>query len=160
MLEYFRIRPHYHGLPAMSCLLDRLKVKRLKGSLNSKKCTNRSLSSSLQEIHFIRNKHIQIEHNRIKHPNWQEATNWLFISVNARHPRTNPAPKQDSNLGMSDCESDALTTWPCCLPTVKRAEWLRPGYWIATLGSSFKSCSGHYYWPHGLKLILPCLADC
>ena len=79
----------------MSCLLDRLKVKRLKGSFNSKKCTYRSLSSSLQEIHFIRNKDIQIEHNRIKHPNWQEVTNWLFISVNARQPRTNPAPKQD-----------------------------------------------------------------
>ena len=32
---------------------------------NSEKCTYRSLSSSLQEIHFIRNKHIQIERNRI-----------------------------------------------------------------------------------------------
>ena len=40
---------------------------------NSEKCTYRGLSSSLQEIHFIRNKHIQIEHNRIKHLNWEEA---------------------------------------------------------------------------------------
>ena len=32
---------------------------------NSEKCTYRGLSSSLQEIHFIRNKHIQTERNRI-----------------------------------------------------------------------------------------------
>ena len=118
----------------MSCLLDRLKVKRLRGSFNGEKCTYKSLSSSLQEIHFIWNKHIQIEHNRIKQPNWQEATNWLFISVKARQPRTNPVPNQDLNLGMSDCESEALIPQPCCLPTFKTAEWPSSMHRIATLG--------------------------
>ena len=40
----------------------------------------------------------EIEHNRIKNPNWQEATSWLFTSVaedlNSGRPRTNPANGQ------------------------------------------------------------------
>ena len=46
------------------------------------------LSNTYKEI-------IQIRHNMIKNPNWQEATIWLFTSVaedlNSGRPRTNPA---------------------------------------------------------------------
>ena len=60
---------------------------------------------------------IQIQHNRIKNPNWQRATTWLFTSIaknlNSGEPRTNPA--SGSHPGPPDCESDMLTTRPCCL---------------------------------------------
>ena len=39
-----------------------------------------------------------MQHNRIKNPNWQEATSWLFTSVaedlNSGRPSTNPASGQ------------------------------------------------------------------
>ena len=41
---------------------------------------------------------IQIQHNRIKNPNWQKATSWLFTSVaenlNSGRPSANPASGQ------------------------------------------------------------------
>ena len=38
--------------------------------------------ASLQALHSNTWKQIiQIEHNRIKNPNWQEVTSWLFTSV-------------------------------------------------------------------------------
>ena len=45
---------------------------------------------------------MQIKHNRIKNPNWQEATSWLFTSVaedlNLGWLRTNPASGQSGTL--------------------------------------------------------------
>ena len=54
-------------------------------------------SASLLAIHSNNQKQIiQIEHNRIKNPNWQEATIWRCTSVakilNSGQPRTNPNP--------------------------------------------------------------------
>ena len=38
--------------------------------------------ASLQALHSnISKQIIQIQHNRIKNPTWQEATSWLFTSV-------------------------------------------------------------------------------
>ena len=50
---------------------------------------------------ILRNK-IQIQHNRIKNPNWQEAISWLFISVaedlNTGRPRDQI--EQDPRAGL------------------------------------------------------------
>ena len=50
------------------------------------------------------------------HPNWWEATSWLITSMAKDLNSSSKWPEQDSNLGPSDCQPDALTTWPCCLP--------------------------------------------
>ena len=51
--------------------------------------------ASLQALHSITQKQIQIQHNRISNPNRQEATSQLFTSVteglNSGQRRTNPA---------------------------------------------------------------------
>ena len=54
---------------------------------------------SLEALHSNNKKQsIQMEHNRIKNPNWQEAASCLFTSVeedlNLEGPRTNPASGQ------------------------------------------------------------------
>ena len=50
-----------------------------------------SLSSQYRHSSQILRNKIQIQHNRIKNPNWQEAISWLFISVagdlNSGRPR-------------------------------------------------------------------------
>ena len=66
---------------------------------------------------------MQIEHNRNKKKNLEEATSWLFTSVawdlNLGQPRTNPASGQSGTRtsGLPDWESDAKTTWPRCFPS-------------------------------------------
>ena len=52
-------------------------------------------------------------HNRIKNPNWQEATSWLFTSVtedfNSGRPRTNPASGQrELEPGTTDVQYDGF----------------------------------------------------
>ena len=54
---------------------------------------------SLEALHSNNKKQsIQMEHNRIKNPNWQEAASWLFMSVdedlNLEGPRTDPVSGQ------------------------------------------------------------------
>ena len=54
---------------------------------------------SLEALHSNNKKQsIQMEHNRIKNPNWQQAASCLFTSVeedlNLEGPRTNPASGQ------------------------------------------------------------------
>ena len=50
---------------------------------------------------------IQIQHNRIKNPNWQEATSWLFTSVakdlNSGWQRTNPASRGSGSRACDCC---------------------------------------------------------
>ena len=73
--------------------------------------------ASLQALHSDTYKQIiQIQHNRIKNPNWQEATCWLFISV-VKHLNSGNREKIQQvagagNPGPPDCESDALTSRP------------------------------------------------
>ena len=60
--------------------------------------------------------------NRIRNPNWQGATSWLTRvaeDLNSRQPKTNPASGQSGtrNHGPPYCESNVLTTQPCCLQT-------------------------------------------
>ena len=55
--------------------------------------------ANLQALHSNTKKQIiQIEHNRIKNPNWKEAISWLFTSVaedlSSGQPSTNPASGQ------------------------------------------------------------------
>ena len=55
--------------------------------------------ATLQAPHSNTEKQIiQIQYNRTKKPNWQEATSWLFTSVggdlNSGRPRTKPASRQ------------------------------------------------------------------
>ena len=55
--------------------------------------------ASLQALHSNNYKTDNAnKHDRIKNPNWQEATSWLFTSVaedlNLGRPRTNPASGQ------------------------------------------------------------------
>ena len=61
------------------------------------------------------NKIIQIQHNRIKNPNWQEAPSWLFTSVaeafNTGQPITNPASGQ-SVTRTRDRGIASPTRWP------------------------------------------------
>ena len=74
---------------------------------------------SRQSTQIIQKQRIQIQHNRIKNPNWQEATSWLLPSVaedvKARTTENNwkssQWPERDSNQG-AVCEADALTTRP------------------------------------------------
>ena len=58
---------------------------------------------------------IQIQHNRIKNSNWQEAPSWLSISVaedfNTGRPRTNPASGQSVTL-TRDRGIASPTRWP------------------------------------------------
>ena len=70
-----------------------------------------------QSTQIIQKQRIQIQHNRIKNPNWQEATSWLLPSVaedvNSRTTENNwkssQWPEQDLNQGTPYCESNALT---------------------------------------------------
>ena len=76
---------------------------------------------SRQSTQIIQKQRIQIQHNRIKNPNWQEAATWLFPSV-AKHYfelRNNweqleiqPVARAGLEPGNAYCESDALTTRP------------------------------------------------
>ena len=54
--------------------------------------------------------------------NWWEAASWLFTSMAAdliklgtTKNNSSKWPAQNSNQGPLDCESNALTTWPCFL---------------------------------------------
>ena len=72
--------------------------------------------ASLQALHSNTWKQIiQIEHNRIKNPNWQEATSWLFTSVaedlSSGQPSTNPASGQ-SGTRTRDRRIASPTRWP------------------------------------------------
>ena len=78
--------------------------------------------ASLQALHSNTYKQIiQIQHNRIKNPNWQEATSWLFykrgrgFELRTTENKSSQWPERDSNPGPPDCETDAKTTWPRCL---------------------------------------------
>ena len=55
------------------------------------------------------------QHNRIKNPNWQKATSWLFTSVaenlNSGRPSTNPASGQ-SGTRTRDRQIASPTRWP------------------------------------------------
>ena len=79
-----------------------------------------SQSANLQALHSnIQKQIIQIQHNRIKNPNWQKAPSWLFTSVaenlnSGRQHKSSKWPERDSNPGAPDCESDALNTRPRC----------------------------------------------
>ena len=56
-----------------------------------------------------------MQHNRIKNPNWQKATSWLFTSVaenlNSGRPSTNPASGQ-SGTRTRDRRIASPTRWP------------------------------------------------
>ena len=73
-----------------------------------------------QSTQIIQKQRIQIQHNRIKNPNWQEATSWLLPSVaedvNSRTTENNwkssQWPEQDLNQGTPYCECNAVTTRP------------------------------------------------
>ena len=60
-----------------------------------------------QSTQIIQKQRIQIQHNRIKNPNWREATSWLLPSVaedvNSRTTENNwkssQWPERDSNQG-------------------------------------------------------------
>ena len=72
--------------------------------------------ASLQALHSNAWKQIiQIEHNRIKNPNWQEATSRLFTSVakdfNSGQLRTNPGSGQ-SRTWTRNCRIASLMRWP------------------------------------------------
>ena len=65
---------------------------------------------------------IQIQHNRIKNPNWQGATSSKAIykhgqgfELRMTENKSSKLPERDSNPVPPDCESYALTTWPLCL---------------------------------------------
>ena len=99
------------------------------------KCTYRSLSSSLQEIHFIRNKHIQIERNRINHLNWQEAT-WGNREQIQRQSRTR----------IWECRIANPMHWSLRHAASQQSRGQTgqdPRIGLQPWGSSFKSCSGH-----------------
>ena len=57
----------------------------------------------------------QIQHNRIRNPNWQETTSWLFTSeaedLNLGRPSTNPASGQ-SGTRTRDRRIASPTRWP------------------------------------------------
>ena len=72
--------------------------------------------ASLQALRLNRYKQkIQIQHNGIKNPNWQEATRWLFTraaeDLNTGLPRTNPASGQ-SSIRTRDRRITSPTRWP------------------------------------------------
>ena len=78
--------------------------------------------ASLQALHSITQKQIiQIQHNRVKNPNCQEAASWLFTSVtedlNSRQPRRNPANGQSGTRTRDRRiarRANHSTTWPPC----------------------------------------------
>ena len=63
----------------------------------------------------------RLEHNKIKNPNWQEASSWLFtlvaedLSSGHTEYKFSKWPEWDSNPGPPNCKSDLPTTWPRCL---------------------------------------------
>ena len=72
-----------------------------------------------QSTQIIQKQRIQIQHNRIKNPNWQEATSWLYQAWPRMWTRErlrttgNPASGQSGiRTREAYCESYALTTWP------------------------------------------------
>ena len=72
-----------------------------------------------QSTQIIQKQRIQIQQNRIKNPNWQEATSWLFPSVaedlnsGTTDNNWNPASGQSGIRTREPyCESDVLTTQP------------------------------------------------
>ena len=80
--------------------------------------------ASLQALHSNTYKQIiQIQHNRIKKPNWQEATSWLFymrgrgFELGTAENKSSKWPERDSNPGPPDCESDAKTTRHAACPS-------------------------------------------
>ena len=80
-------------------------------------------TASLQALHSNTWKQIiQVQHTRVKNPNWREATTWLFTTsmakdLNSGQPRTNRVSGQSITRTWDHwiASSDALTTWPCCL---------------------------------------------
>ena len=68
----------------------------------------------------------RLEHNKIKNPNWQEASSWLFTLVaedlNSGHTeyKSGKWPERDSNPGPPDCKSDVPITWPRCLHSINQ----------------------------------------
>ena len=66
---------------------------------------------------------MQIEHNKIKNPDWREATPVAYLQVWPRiwirddreQIKSSKWPEGESNPGPPDCESDVLTTRPRCL---------------------------------------------
>ena len=102
---------------------------------NSEKCTYRGLSSSLQEIHFIRNKHIQIERNRINQLNWQEA-----MRGNQKHIQ------RQSRTRIWECRIANPMHWSLHHAASQQSRGQTgqdPRIGLRPWGSSFKSCSGH-----------------
>ena len=102
---------------------------------NSEKCTYRGLSSSLQEIHFIRNKHIQIERNRINQLNWQEA-----MQGNQKHIQ------RQSRTQIWECRIANPMHWSLHHAASQQSRGQTgqdPRIGLQPWGSSFKSCSGH-----------------
>ena len=81
-----------------------------------------------------------MQHKRIKNPNWQEATSWLFTIVaedlNSELLWKNPAIGQSVGTqpaGPPDCESNELTTRPRCLRIGHYREYPPPpplGVWL------------------------------
>ena len=68
--------------------------------------------ASLQALHSNTYKQIiQIQHNRIKYPKWQERTSWLFT-------RVSESSERDLNPGPPDCESRRRTDHLPRLPHV------------------------------------------
>jgi len=56
---------------------------------------------------------------KLKKPNWQEASNWPFISVadgefeiGTTEVKSRKWPEQDSKLRPLDCEFEVQATWP------------------------------------------------
>ena len=94
------------------CLKKVFKVWRL---VYSGKCTQLIQLVCKHSSQILRNK------NRIKNPNWQEATSWLFTNMaedlNTGQPRTNPSSRQ-SGIQTQGCliaSPTRLTTQPRCL---------------------------------------------
>ena len=85
--------------------------------------TYKERTASLQALHSNTWKQIiQIQHNRIKNPNWWETTSWLFTTsmakdLNSGQPRMNRVSGQSMTRTWDHwiASSDTLTTWPCCL---------------------------------------------
>ena len=113
--------------------------------------------ASLQALHSNTWKQIiQIEHNRIKNPNWQEVTSCLFTSVaedfNSYYNREQI--QQVARAGLEtrppDWESDAPTTQPRCLIWV----WLMSVYInkIKTKGNKIIYNQGSNYGSNKIQL--------
>ena len=91
------------------------KVFNVWGLVYSGKCTWLIQVVYKHSTQILRNK------NRIKNPNWQEATSWLFTRCGRAFEhrmtknKSSRSPKWNLNSGPLDCESKALTTQPFCL---------------------------------------------